>query len=62
MKRTINNILSVAISLPKFLLIKIFHGKHFRFHWIERFSPNTDIYFIGNSNIILGKKVRQHEQ
>ncbi|WP_446787902.1 acyltransferase [Macellibacteroides fermentans] len=62
MKRKINNIISVVFSLIRFLLIKIFHRDRFKFYFIERFSPNTDIYFLGKGSIILGKKVRAHSK
>lgn len=61
MQRHFNNILSVSFTFFKFLLIKIFKGRRFKFHVIERFSPNTQVNFIGrSSSIILGKKVRAH--
>ena len=60
MKRLLNNYISVIFSLVRFSTIKIFHWKTFKFHLIERFSPNTDIYFLGNGKIILGKSVRAH--
>ncbi|OQX78466.1 MAG: hypothetical protein B6D61_05445 [Bacteroidetes bacterium 4484_249] len=60
MKRIINNIISIIFTLIKFSLIKLFHWNNFKFHIIERFSPNTDLYFIGKGRIILGKKVRAH--
>jgi len=60
MKRLRNNIISVAFTLIKFFFIKLFHWKQFSFHPIERFSPNTDIYFLGKGRIVLGKAVRAH--
>lgn len=60
MKRFVNNAISIAYTLIKFSLIKIFHWKTFNYHLFERFSPNTDIYFIGKGKIILGKAVRAH--
>lgn len=60
MKRTRNNIISVTYTLIKFSFIKLFHWKQFNFYPIERFSPNTDIYFMNNSKITLGKAVRAH--
>jgi acetyltransferase-like isoleucine patch superfamily enzyme len=60
MTRQLNNILSVIFSLGKFLLIKLIHFKRFHFYPIQRFSPRTQIFFIGNGEIFLGKKVRAH--
>lgn len=60
MRRKFNNIISVVFSLFKFLILKIIYRHRFRFHFIERFSPNTDIYFLGKGSIILGKAVRAH--
>lgn len=62
MKRHFNNLVSVLYSFIRFPIIKIFHWKRFHFYFIERFSPNTDIYFLGKGSIILGKKVRAHSQ
>ena len=61
MKHAFNNIISVIYSFIKFCFIKIFHWKGFKYSLIERFSPNTDIYFLGeNAKIVLGSKVRAH--
>lgn len=60
MKRFINNILSIIYSLIKFSIIKVFHWKTFKYNAIERFSPDTDIYFLGNGTLKLGKFVRAH--
>lgn len=61
MKRFVNNVVSVVYSFVKFSFIKLFHWNQFYFKCIERFSPNTDIYFIGKGGkIILGHKVRMH--
>lgn len=60
MRRLRNNIISVIFSLLRFCTIKIFHWRTFRFHLIERFSPNTHIYFMGNGRITLGKHVTAH--
>lgn len=54
------NIFSVLFSLIKFFLLKIFNWHKFYFHPIERFSPNTQVGFIGGGSIILGKAVRAH--
>ena len=60
MKRLRNNLISIAFTLIKFSFIKLFHWKKFSFHFIERFSPNTDIYFIGRGKITFGRAVRAH--
>lgn len=61
MKRLINNAISVGFSLVKFSIIKLLHWKQFVYHPIERFSPNTDVYFLGNEGQIkLGNRVRAH--
>jgi len=61
MKRLRNNVISVLYSSVKFLLVKVFHWKQFYYRSVERFSPQTDIYFIGRQcKIILGNKVRAH--
>ena len=60
MKRLLNNIISVLYSGLKFFLIKILKGTSFNFYPIQRFSPNTDIYFLGKGKITLGKKVSAH--
>lgn len=60
MRRLRNNIISVIFSLLRFCIIKLFHWKTFRFNLIERFSPNTHIYFMGNGKIILGNYVTAH--
>ena len=61
MKRLRNNIISVIYSFIRFALMKLLHGKRFSFHVIERFSPKTEIYFLGRKGIIsLGKYVLAH--
>jgi len=60
MRRIIYNIISVTFSLVKFSLIKIFHWNTFKFHFIERFSPNTQVYFMGNGKICLARYVTAH--
>lgn len=60
MKRFINNFISVLYSFIRFIFIKLFHGKRFKFHPIIRFSPNTEVYFLGKGSIHLGKFVRAH--
>ncbi|KAF0200328.1 MAG: galacturonic acid [Bacteroidetes bacterium] len=60
MKRHFNNVVSVLYTLIKFTILKVFHWRTFKFHYIERFSPNTDIYFLGKGTITLGRNVRAH--
>lgn len=55
MRRWVYNVVSVIFTLLKFSVLKVFHRKSFKFHWVERFSPNTDVRFIGSGEIILGK-------
>ncbi|MCS5422119.1 MULTISPECIES: acyltransferase [Psychrilyobacter] len=60
MKRHIKNLISVIFSFLKFSIIKLFHGKCFRFHLIERFSPNTELDIGKNSLLVLKEAVRAH--
>lgn len=54
------NIISVIFCIFKFSLIKLYRRNNFKFHWLERFSPNSHLDFIGNGEIRLGKAVRAH--
>lgn len=60
MRRLINNIISCIYSLLRFSLMKLFHIKGFRFHFVERFSPDVVIEMGKRSSLILGKMVRVH--
>lgn len=60
MKRLRNNIISIIYSFLRFKRMKLFHGKRFTVHAIERFSPDTEVYFLGKGSIYLGKSVRAH--
>lgn len=60
MRRWIYNLISVLFSLIKFSILKIFHWNSFKYPLISRFSPNTDIRFIGNGQIIISKNVTAH--
>lgn len=60
MSRLINNIISVGYSMIRFTSLKLFKGKLFSFKGIQRFSPNTQLFFLKNGEIHLGKKVRVH--
>ncbi len=60
MRRLFNNLVSVAFTFVKFCLIRLFHGASFRFHPVERFSPNVVTEFNRGSHVTIGKKVRVH--
>lgn len=60
MGRTIKNIISVSYSQVRFFFLKLLHGKRFIFNGIQRFSPNTQLFFLRKGEICLGKKVRVH--
>ena len=60
MRRLFNNIVSVACSFVKFCLMKLALGSGFRFHPIERFSPNVVTEFNRGSRVSIGKMVRAH--
>lgn len=60
MNRQINNIISVGYSLIRFTVIKAIHGKRFSFKGMQRFSPNSQMFFLNKGEIHLGNKVRVH--
>lgn len=60
MSRFLRNSISVAISLVRFSFLKIIHGKRFSFKGIQRFSPQTQLFFLNKGIIRLGNKVRAH--
>lgn len=60
MRRLINNIISCLYTAIRFSWLKIFHFSGFRFHLVERFSPNVVVELGKKSSIILGKMVRVH--
>uniref|UniRef100_UPI00404AE598 acyltransferase n=1 Tax=Flavobacterium sp. TaxID=239 RepID=UPI00404AE598 len=60
MKVFINNTISVSYSLVRFKIIGLFSRGRFKSHFIERFSPNTQISLVGNGQIKLGRAVRAH--
>ncbi len=60
MRRHINNIVSVIFSLLRFSVIKLIRPNRFFFHPIQRFSPNTQLYFLGKGSMHFGRKVRAH--
>ncbi len=60
MSRNIKNIIAVIFSVLRFTLLKTIHGKRFNFKGIQRFSPNTQLFFLNKGEIHLGNKVRAH--
>ena len=60
MRRTLNNIISVLFTFVKFVAIKVFHWRRFRFSVVERFSPNVVTEINHGGSFFLGKKVRVH--
>ncbi len=60
MRRFFNNLVSVVFTFVKFCLMKLFLGTSFRFHPVERFSPNVVTEFNRGSHVTIGKKVRVH--
>jgi acetyltransferase-like isoleucine patch superfamily enzyme len=60
MRILINNIISVGYSLIRFRVIALLSGGRFKAHFIERFSPNTQVSLVGKGRVILQKAVRAH--
>lgn len=60
MRRNITNLISVIVSLVRFLFLKVFHQKNLCFYFIERFSPNVIVELEKGGKLILGKKIRVH--
>lgn len=60
MRRVINNLISVAYSLIRFSVLKLFRWPDFHFDWIERISPNVIVGIAKGGKLKLGKKVRIH--
>lgn len=60
MSRNFKNIISVLFSLFRFALLKMIHSKRFSFKGIQRFSPNTQLFFLEKGEIHLGNRVRAH--
>ncbi|MCF6222644.1 MAG: acyltransferase [Flavobacteriaceae bacterium] len=58
--RLLKNVISVAYTSLRFVLYKIIYNKRFNYKGIQRFSPNTQIFFLGKSSINLGKSVSAH--
>lgn len=60
MRRFVNNIISCICSLIYFSLLKVFHFKGLKYHFVERFSPNVVVEMEKNATLVLGKMVRVH--
>lgn len=60
MRRLLANIISVVFSLIKFSILKLFCFRRFRFHWIERFSPNVIVKISRKGKLHLGKRISVH--
>lgn len=60
MRRNINNLISVAFSLIKFSVAKLFYWRGFIFSPIQRFSPNVVTEFNRGSKVKLEKMIRVH--
>lgn len=60
MSRKIKNIIAVLFSYIRFTLLRIIHGKRFSFKGMQRFSPQTQLFFLNKAEIKLGNKVRAH--
>lgn len=57
MRRILTDLFSVLFSFFRFLLIKIFHLRGFKFRLIERFSPNVVVEIAPGGRMELGKRV-----
>lgn len=62
MRRLATNFVSVLYSFFRFVLIKLFHPRGFRFRLIERFSPNVIVEIERGGRVELGKSVRAHSR
>ena len=60
MRHKIGNLISVIYSVIKFSIMKIFYGKNFTYHLVERVSPNVVVDIGRKSCLYLGKRVRIH--
>lgn len=58
--RLLKNIISVIYTAIRFLMYKIIFNKRFKYEGLQRFSPNTQIFFLGKGSIELGRSVRAH--
>lgn len=62
MRRRLFNLMSVLFSAAKFTLMKLFHGRHFQYDGIQRFSPNTEVIIAQQGTLKLGRRVRVHRR
>lgn len=60
MGRILKNLISVAWSLLRFSIMKLFFGSHLSFHAVERISPNVIVSVSRSSKLVLGNRVRVH--
>jgi acetyltransferase-like isoleucine patch superfamily enzyme len=60
MFKRLKNVVSVIVSLVRFIIIKLLRPHGFVFYPIERFSPDTMVNIWKNGRLILGKRVRAH--
>lgn len=60
MRRTLNNVISVAFSAVRMIWFKIMGGSNFKGSLIQRFSPNVVLEFNKGSKISLGRQIRIH--
>ena len=54
------DIISVGFSLLRFTFLKLFHYATFRFHWVERFSPNVSVKLGKKAGLVLGRRISVH--
>ena len=62
LRRRLFNLISVLFSAAKFGIMKLFHGSHFQYSGIQRFSPNTEVIIAENGTLELGRRVRAHRR
>lgn len=58
MKKYLRAVICVTYSLIKFMIIKMFHIKGFRFTLLNIVSPFTEIEIGKNANLIFGRMIR----
>ena len=60
MRHVVANYASVLYSFFRFAVMKLFYFRRFRYHPVERFSPNVVISMGKGATLRLGRKVRAH--
>lgn len=60
MVRLINSVISICVTWLKLGLLKLFHGSHIKYCFIERFSPNVDVVLENGGSARFGNRVRIH--